>query len=431
MKKVMSILLVLSVLGLTACGKTEHVPPSADSLVDYNAEEVSIDLWSFPIGNWSDRNIASSVITEFNEVHPNINVNLKFLDYTTGDQQIADAIAEGNGPDIIFEGPERLIVDYAANNRLAPMDDLWSEYYASTIATNIADACKYDDTYYMMPLCASAHCMVINKEMFNASGALQLIDKDKRTWSADDFFTALDLLSDWGVKYPCIIYCKDQSGDQGTRALINNLSGGSFTNREHTAYSVNSQEYASILTQLQENDNVHFMPEMGASDAINAFCDEEAAMLFCWNISLSTTNEIASQNITFETMPVNFPTADTGVLPRLDHGFWGFCVFDNGDEGKIEASKTLVRELTSDTIVHEKAVIATNCWPVISCKDIYVNDARMEEYSMFLNNIGDFYQVTDNWSAARSAWWQVLQEIGAGTEVTTALQHFDGLLLKE
>ena len=429
MKKVLSLFLVLIVaLCCSACGTTDVELEGDTEFTQYEAENVAIELWTFPIGNWGDRSIVSSIIAEFNKKYPLVEVNVTFLDYDTGDQVIADAIKNGNLPDIVFEGPERLIADYAVNGRLVDISDIWNDTYVQSIYENVRNVCMLENHYYMMPLCTQAHTMVINKDMFEACGALELIDMDTRTWTANDFFLALEMLQNYGIEKPCIIYCANQSGDQGTRMLVTNLCGGTFTNAEHTTYMVNSIENTEALRKLQECSAVCFDSTLTATDAINAFCDEETAMLFCWNAAVSMTHEIANQRINFSTLPMNFPTKDNLTLPVLDGGVWGFCIFDKQDAARIEACKCFIKEITGDTSTHEKAVIASGNYPVIDCKDVYTNDSHMAEYSGFVSNIGDFYQITNNWAKAREAWWNLLQEVGMGTEPTEALEHFDAFL---
>lgn len=48
----------------------------------------------------------------------------------------------------------------------------------------------------------------------------------------------------------------------------------------------------------------------------------------------------------------------------------------------------------------------------------------MNEYGIFHQYLGDYYQVTPGWTEARTAWWQMLQRIGAGEDVARAVKEF-------
>ena len=117
-----------------------------------------------------------------------------------------------------------------------------------------------------------------------------------------------------------------------------------------------------------------------------------------------------------------FPTV-TGE-PRLQGGIWGFGIFDNKDERKLQAARDFIRYMTEDDTRYIRAVRTSTYWPVRDVGNIYVNDMLMEEYSIFTPYVGDYYQVTPGWTQARTAWWKMLQEIGSGTDVREAVKGF-------
>ena len=118
-------------------------------------------------------------------------------------------------------------------------------------------ACKgVDGKYYEYPLCMTTHCMVIDRAAFEAADALQYLDEETRTWTTDGFVSALRALTEAGFYPTGIVYCGGQGGDQGTRALVNNLYSGQFTNADHTAYTADSEENIKGLQLLV--DLYHF-----------------------------------------------------------------------------------------------------------------------------------------------------------------------------
>ena len=89
--------------------------------------------------------------------------------------------------------------------------------------------------YYEYPLCMTAHCMAVNMTKVKEVGADQYIDTDKHTWSTEGFLKTVDALYNGGYENVAAIYCSGQGGDQGTRAIINNMYGGTFTDAAHTS----------------------------------------------------------------------------------------------------------------------------------------------------------------------------------------------------
>ncbi|MCI8852594.1 MAG: carbohydrate ABC transporter substrate-binding protein, partial [Lachnospiraceae bacterium] len=108
----------------------------------------------------------------------------------------------------------------------------------------------------------------------------------------------------------------------------------------------------------------------------------------------------------------------------LQGGIWGFGIFDNGDEKRVQAAKTFIRYLTENDRCYKRAVLVSSVWPVRDMQEVYENDLLMEEYSFFSQYMGDYYQVTPGWADAREGWWKMLQKIGAGEDVDTAVEEF-------
>jgi multiple sugar transport system substrate-binding protein len=38
--------------------------------------------------------------------------------------------------------------------------------------------------------------------------------------------------------------------------------------------------------------------------------------------------------------------------------------------------------------------------------------------------LGDYYQITPGWATARTEWWNMLQRVGSGEDVETAVKTF-------
>ncbi len=422
MKKIIaSSVALLAAVALTACG--EEVGPTPDQVTEEPYGETEITLWTFQVGNWGNLTAVTGLITSFHKEHPEIHVNVECLDYDTGDQRIRDAVAEGTAPDLVFEGPERLGGDWGDQGLLADLTDLWEEDYASEIYENIRKACQHSNgEYYEFPVCMTAHCMAINYDLFQEAGALEYIDQETHTWSTEDFVHAVQALRAYGQERVGVLYCKNQSGDQGTRALVNNLYGGTFADESHSMYTIDGQENSLALKLLRDLEGIAFEPDTTSAEEIAQFCRGDLAMAFCWNASLEIAQIVNNPELDFEVFPMAFPVSEGE--PRLQGGIWGFGIFDNGDEERVEAAKTFIRYMTENEDSYRRAVLTSTFWPVREMPEIYENDLLMTEYSIFMQYMGDYYQVTPGWAAAREGWWKMLQKIAGGEDVDTALREY-------
>ncbi|WP_294571407.1 extracellular solute-binding protein [uncultured Subdoligranulum sp.] len=388
-----------------------------------------ITMWTYPIGQFGDAETVNSIISKFQETHPGINVTVEYLDYTNGDDQVTAAIEAGTTPDIVMEGPERLVSNWGAKGKMLDLSDLWTDEATadiSAVSESVVSACKgADGNYYEYPLCMTTHTMAINKEMFEEAGALQYINEDG-TWTTENFEKALQALKDNGVDTTMIVYCGGQGGDQGTRALVNNLYSGQFTNADHTAYTTDSEQNKKALQQLLDWSNeglISYDAAAQASDELQLFANGTIAMTLCWNASNQA--QYAS-SVSFTPMAVAFPS-DDGV-PELCGGIWGFGIFNNGDDTKAAAAKEFIKFLCDDPTQGPESVRLTGFFPVRSSfGDVYTgteDEERMAQFSSFMQYLGDYYPVTGGWAEQRTAWWNMLQQIFTGTSVDEAVATY-------
>ncbi len=385
-----------------------------------DSASTSITLWTYPIGSWGDSATVDGLIKNFNDAHPEIQVTVEYLDYTNGDDQINTAIEGGKAPDLVMEGPERLVANWGAKGLMVDLSDLWTDEAKEAIYDSVESACQNNEgVFYEYPLCMTAHTMAINRDVFEEAGALQYLDEEKGTWTTENFQKAVQAVVDSGKAQAGAVFCGGQGGDQGTRALINNLYGGTFTNPEHTEYTANSEENIKALELLKGMEGLSFDASIQGGDEVNLFSNGTLAMAFCWNVSQEKNN---AETIAFDVLPMAFPT-ESGD-PKLCGGIWGFGIFDNGDEARIQAAKTFIDFMANDEAQVVESVKASSYWPVKDLGNIYEGDELMTEYSKFIPFMGDYYQVVSGWAEARTAWWNMLQQIGTGADVKTAADEF-------
>ncbi len=417
---------LLSAVLMSSCaGKASsmRVENESDSI-----ETMELTLWTFPIGNWGNPTAVASMLHAFHKEYPDIQVSVEYLTYDNGDARINQAAEDGTLPDLIMEGPERLVANWGEKGWMVDLSDLWETDTAGKIYDTIRDACHHGNgEYYVFPICMTAHCMAINYDMFQEAGALRYIDEETHTWKTEDFIKAVQALNDYADTQEQdisagIVYCKNQSGDQGTRALVNNLYGSTFTDAAHTVYTVDSEENKKALQLLYDLEGIIFEPSFTSADAIDVFCKKETAMCFCWNGSLEVQQTINHPELDFEVFPMTFPTDQD--MPKLQGGIWGLGAFDTGDQERISAAKTFISYITENDALYTRAVRASSYWPVRDMDNLYENDKLMTEYSTFMPYMGDYYQITPEWSMARTAWWQLLAKIGDGADVSEAVTGF-------
>lgn len=227
---------------------------------------------------------------------------------------------------------------------MVDMSDIFTDDKTADISDTVKSACtSTDGKVYEYPLCSVAHCMAINRDMFEAADALQYLNEETNTWnSTEDFLKAVQAVYDNGQKTVGAVYCAGQGGDQGTRALVNNMYGGTYTNPAHTEYTVNSEANIKALEALVAQDGINFDASIAGGDEIALFRQEQLAMAFCWNVmqqNNADNAEAGKTNNGSTILPMLFPS-DSSV--SLAGGIWGFGIFNNGDDNKIAAAKVSI-----------------------------------------------------------------------------------------
>ena len=422
MKKFIALLLALvMVIGLCACNVTKA------------GDNVEITLWTYPIGGWGTQETVDALIADFEAANPGIKVTVEYLTYADGDDKVNTAIEGGAAPDLIMEGPERLVANWGAKGLMVDLSDMIDDTDKSEINAAALNACyTADGKCYEYPLVMTAHCMAINKTVFEAAGAMEHIDAETHTWkSVDDFFAAVAKVYAHTNKTVGAVFCAGQGGDQGTRALVTNLNGGTFTNPEHTEYTWNSEANIAALQLLKDCEGIAFDASLAGGDEIKQFYNGNLNMAFCWNIAQQldpNTAGTGSEKTASgdEILFLAFPSDET---PLLQGGIWGFGIFNNGDEAKVAAAKKFIKymcdsEKTADAVKAANYFAVRNTAEGADLSTIWADNAIMAEYNKLMPMLGDYYQVTVNWAAARTAWWNMLQDVGEGQNINTVVEQW-------
>lgn len=417
MKKFSIILLVaLMALLIVSCGKKAETTVATDK---------SISLWTYPIGGWGDEAQVKALTDAFT-AETGIKVEVQYLTYTDGDDKVNTAIAAKQAPDLIMEGPERLVANWGAKGYMVDMSDLLDAGDRAELNPATLNACLTSGgKLYEYPLVMTAHCMAINLDAFKAAGADKYVDLKTRTWTTENFVKAVDALYKYYKAPVGAVFCGGQGGDQGTRVLVNSLYGGTFTNAAHTQYTWDSPENVQALELLYQMPGIVYDPAIVGGDEINLFRNGTFKMAFCWNIAqqLNGAKTDAGEEIVFMSFP-----AKNGVA-QLNGGIWGFGIFDNGNAEKIAWAKQFVKFMcdgpkTAEAVKTAQYFAVRNTADGKDISKIWADNATMNEYNILMQYLGDYYQVTKGWATARTCWWNMLQAVGAGNNVAASVAKF-------
>ena len=391
-----------------------------------------ITLWTYPIGNWG-KEADVKALTDAFKADTGITVKVEYLAYADGDDKVNSAIAAKQAPDLVMEGPERLVANWGAAGYMVDLADMLTDQDRSEIQASVLNSCTAPDgAVYEYPLVMTAHCMAVNLDAFKEAGADQYLDLETHTWTTENFIKAVEALYAHYGQTVGAVYCAGQGGDQGTRALVNNLYGGTFTDAGHTKYTWDDPKNIQALEQLKSMDGIAFDASLAGGDEIAKFYQGVLKMAFCWNIAQQINPNQADtgsgKTVTGEEIAfMSFPS-ETGKS-ELQGGIWGFGIFNNGDAGRIEAAKQFITYMANSEHTVD-AVRTANYFPVrsaaggVDLNTMWADNEIMNEYQVLMPYLGDYYQVTKGWAQARTSWWTMLQKVGDGADVSATVATY-------
>lgn len=402
-KRILSLLLLLCLL-FTAVGCSK-IP--AEKLSDEN-DPVTLTLWVYPMGKWDNQESVDSILQAFTTDYPYVTIDIHYLSEETADIDVSNAIECGECPDLLFGSLSQL---QHAQRRGGDAVDLADLCKGNTYRA-VKDACTdRNGLFYALPAVMDVTCMAINYEMFRDADALQYIDEVHHTWTTENFLQAVKALRTLDQSPDVLaLYCGGQSGDEGTRALVNNLYGGQFTDKDHTRYTLDSEENLRALSILQELRGVIFDENITSDDENVLFAQEQLAMSLCWN----GQNEPPEK---FTAFPMAYPSEDGNA--QMPGEVWGFSYFDNGDRDKREVAKALLTALTDKDSAYGKLVALCGHYPVRTISSIQADD-----YTAFMPMMGSYDLYTPGFAIARTEWYELLQRLGGGDDVMLEVETF-------
>lgn len=426
MKKILcSLVAGAAILSLAACGNSGGSNKSADS--GNSSGNTEITWWAFPVFTQEKANdgvgtYEKEIIKAFEKANPDIKVKLETIDFKSGPEKITTAIEAGTAPDVLFDAPGR-IIQYGKNGKLAELNDLFTNDFVKDVNNNqIIQASKAGDKAYMYPISSAPFYMALNKKMLKEAGVLDLV---KEGWTTADFEKVLKALKAKGYT-PGSLFSNGQGGDQGTRAFISNLYGGSVTDDKVTKYTTDSPNFVKGLNKavswIKDGLMTNGSQFDGGADIQN-FANGQTSYTVLWAPAQKGIQAKLLKASGVEVVEVPFPS-DNGK-PALEYLVNGFGIFNNKDKKKVEAAKKFVKFIADDKKWGPKNVVRTGAFPVRSSFGKLYNDKRMETISTWTKYYSPYYNTIDGFAEMRTLWFPMLQSVSNGDEkVESALKTF-------
>lgn len=169
MKKILSVLLaavLFSGLFLSTCA-------SAESLSG------TVTMWSFPLSG-DDAALFDSIVAKFNELYPDVTIDIQHLPWSGRYEKMLTAIAGGEAPNVVYLNDFQVPL-FAETDNLVPITDLYTQEELEAMYTEGAlNAVSSDGTVYAVPILQNSLGYLYNVDLFEEAG----LDPDNppETW---------------------------------------------------------------------------------------------------------------------------------------------------------------------------------------------------------------------------------------------------------
>ena len=405
MKKFVSLLLtVLVLLSATACHgakeqKVFEIPETFDTSWNYE-----ITFWAKNDTNMTQVEIYKQAIADFQELYPNIIVNLRlYTDYSKIYNDVITNIATDTTPNVCITYPDHIATYLTGADTVVPLDDLFAdEKYGlggselrfdsptqAEIIPQFLEECAFNGHYYAIPYMRSTEACYVNKTYVEKLG-YEL--PEQLTW---DFV--------WEVSEAAM--AKDQDGNylvNGQKVLIPFI----YKSTDNMMIQMLKQLDAGYSTTLGEiqifNDTteelLYTIAEHSASGAFNTFKQTGYPANFlnagqcifaidstagaAWMGSDAPLIDIAEDKLAqFETVVMTIPQFDTEDPQMISQGP-SVCVFNKEDPQEVLASWLFAQYLLTNDV--QTAYSQTEGYAPVTSKA-----QESEEYQDYLSRSGE------------------------------------------
>ncbi len=363
---------ILTLCCLTACHGSQEkdtfeIPDAFDT-----AQPITITFWAKNDTNKTQTDIYKQAISDFQDIYPNITVNLRlYTNYGTIYNDVITNIATNTTPNVCITYPDHIATYLTGSNTVVPLDELFAdERYGlggseilfdsvsqEEIVPKFLEECRFRDAYYAIPYMRSTEACYINKTYVEALGYTL---PDTLTW---DFI--------WEVSEAAM--AKNEDGSfivNGQNVLIPFI----YKSTDNMMIQMLKQRGAGYSTEDGTielfNDTtaelLYMIAEHGKSRAFSTFKISSYPANFLnagqcifaidstagatWMGSEAPLSDISEdQKVDFETVVMPIPQFDPSNMQMISQGP-SICIFNKSDPQEVLASWLFAQYLLTNDV---------------------------------------------------------------------------------
>lgn len=132
--------------------------------------QTKIVQWSFPLLEGEEERLWKPLVAQFNELHPDIEVQVEVLPWAGRDERLLTAVASGNPPDVVYLN-EFFLQTFAARGALEAVNDFIDRnLLLERFPEPLLDTGRQGDDYFLVPMLTGNVGIIYNIDIVEAAG---------------------------------------------------------------------------------------------------------------------------------------------------------------------------------------------------------------------------------------------------------------------
>ena len=384
-------------------------------------EAVTIDVW-FHSGKGEEREALDASIEEFNNTHPDVQVNAIQLPEGSYNDQVNAAALAGDLPCALdFDGP--FLYNYAWSGYLMPIDQYVSEELRNDFLPSIIDQGTYAGNLYSLGQFDSGLAIWANREYLEKAG-VRIPEGVDDVWTKAEFEDALEKLQALEeVEYAIDLKMNYGQGEWYTYgfAPIVWSYGGDLIDRsdyQSAAGVLNGPEAVEAMELFQSLFEQGYATAEPAGDD-DFYIDKIAALSWVGHWMWTPHNENMGENVILIPMP------DFGQGPKTGMGSWNWGITTNCESP--DAAWTFLEFILSP----EEILRMTNANGAVPARqsaieqsELYAEDGPLNLFVQQLqSDMAVPRPVTPAYPVITNAFAEAVQNIVSGADVQAELDE--------
>ncbi|OIJ13856.1 ABC transporter substrate-binding protein [Anaerobacillus arseniciselenatis] len=364
-KKLFSLILVLTLVGLGGCGPADD-PDATDPTPGTDGEVVDESTISFthlwPAGSSAQHNrIVESIISEYEEANPGVTIDVDVLSNDQYKETMTILASSRQLPDVGLTWAAGYMTPFVNGNMFASLDDVIEDGLGEEFIPGTVEAFSVNETAYGLPLELNIAPIYYNKNIF-AEYDLEVPE------TYDEFLNVVQTLEENGVTPITVGNREPWTGSMWYMYLADRIGGPELlTNAIERTDTFEDEALVQAAEEIQNlvdmNAFVRGFNGLGNEEAKGPFMNEQAAMYMMgtWELPNYTTNEDVPQEFRDSIGFFKFPMVEGGA-GDIDSfvGGPGVGLFVSEDSPVQEQAKDFVQffvERWGETSVTDAGVI--------------------------------------------------------------------------